>query len=390
MKAKARKSSVTLPGVLGTARVGEPASALVARLRAGDVAVIDQVDLDRDTARSFVEAGVAAVVNAAPMVSGRYANLGPELLAEAGVVLVDRVGREGVDRIHDDLRVRLHDGVVYAAASDGEGEELARGRVVDLEQVHGQMEQPPADLAVTIDGLARTTGEFLQRERALLLDGRGLPMLSTKMSGRSVVVVGAVDHADLKAVGAYVREQAPVVIAVGRAADDLLGLSWVPDVVIVTAGDPGSVPSSDALRVAADVVLVAPPGAGRAEQATIETVAGPPSVVETSAGAEDVGLLLAGRYDASLVIAVGLRSRLEELVEGGPDAAASTLGTRLLLGDRLVDAAAVRMLYTGRPGALQLFALVLAGLVALLAAIAVTPLGQEWGNDVIDYLGGLT
>ena len=50
---------------------------------------------------------------------------------------------------------------------------------------------------------------------------------------------------------------------------------------------------------------------------------------------------------------------------------------------------AVRALYTGRPGALQVFLVLLAGLVALLAAIAVTPVGQDWAHDLVDYLQGL-
>ena len=180
-----------------------------------------------------------------------------------------------------------------------------------------------------------------------------------------------------------------MVIAVGAAADDLLGLSWAPDVVVVTAGDPGSVPSADALRVAADVVLVAPRGSSLVEQATIEAVAGPPWLVDTSATAEDVGLLLADRYAAALVVGVGLHARLDQFLDGQQAGRASSFATRLKVGDRLVDAEAVRALYTGRPGALQVFPVLLAGLVALLAAIAVTPVGQDWAHDVVDHLQGL-
>ncbi len=96
MKFNARKAPLAPPGVTGIARVGKPTSTLLPRLRPGDIAVLDHVDLDRDSATALVEAGVRVVVNAAPMISGRYANLGPEVLAEAGVLLVDRVGKEGI------------------------------------------------------------------------------------------------------------------------------------------------------------------------------------------------------------------------------------------------------------------------------------------------------
>ena len=204
-----------------------------------------------------------------------------------------------------------------------------------------------------------------------------------------MVVVGATEHGDLQAIRPFVREQAPVVIAVGTAADDLLGMSWASDVVVVTAGDPGSVPSADALRVATDVVLVAPRGSSLAEQATIEAVAGPPLIVDTTATAEDVGLLLADRFAGPLVVGVGLHNRLDQFL-GGEQAGEGSLATRLKLGERFVDAAVVRELYTGRPGPLQVFPVLVAGLAALLAAIAVTPVGQDWAHDVVDYLQGLT
>ncbi len=389
MKFNGRKAPLAPPGVTGIARVGKPTSALLPRLRPGDIAVLDHVDLGRDSATALVEAGVRAVVNAAPMISGRYANLGPEVLAEAGVLLVDRVGKEGIGRIRDSFPIRVADGVIYAVLPDGQTEELATGRAVDLEQVHSEMDQARNGVAVQLDTLTHTTGDFLRREHELLLNGRGLPALTTRIAGRPVVVVGAADHADLQAVGPFVREQAPVVIAVGAAADDLLGLSWVPDVVVVTAGDPDSVPSADALRVAADVVLVAQSGSGLVEQATIEAVAGPPWLVDTSATAEDIGLLLADRYAASLIVGVGLHARLDEFLDVQQAGRASSFATRLKVGDRLVDAAAVRALYTGRPGALQVVPVLIAGLVALLAAIAVTPVGQDWAHDVVDYFQAL-
>jgi len=388
MKFNARKASLALPGVTGTARVGRTTSSVLPRLRPGDIAVIDHVDLDRDTAAALVEAGVRVVVNAAPMISGRYANLGPEVLAESDVLLVDRVGKDGVDRIKDDQQIRVHDGTVYAVLPDGHVEELATGRALDLDQVHSEMDQARS-ASVQLDTLSHSASEFLRREHELLLNGRGLPELATRISGRSVVVVAATDHGDLQAIAPFVREQAPVVVAVGATADDLIGLSWAPDIVVVTAGDPTSVPSADALRVAADVVLVAARGSGLDEQASIEAMAGPPHLVDTAATAEDVALLLADRYDAALVVGVGLHTHLEDYLEGQQSGRASTFATRLKVGNRLVDASAVRALYTGRPGVLQVFAVILAGLVALLAAIAVTPVGQDWAHSVVDYLQGL-
>ena len=290
----------------------------------------------------------------------------------------------------DNLPVRVNDGKVHSVLPDGHGEELVTGRALDLDQVHAEMEQARTGLAVQLDALTYATSDFLRREHELLLNGRGIPELTTRIAGRPVVIVAAADHADLQAIGPFVRERAPVVIAVGAAADDLLGLSWAPDVVVVTAGDPTSVPSADALQVAADVVLVAPRGSSLDEQAQIEAIAGAPRLIDTSATAEDVALLLADRHAAALVVGVGLHTGLEEFLDGQQAGRASTFATRLRVGDRLVDAQAVRALYTGRPGALQVFVVLLAGLVALLAAVAVTPVGQDWAHGIADYVRGLT
>ena len=92
--------------VTGTARVGRRTKDLAKRLQAGEIAVIDHVDLDRVAGESVAASGVAAVVNASSFISGRYPNGGPARLAEAGIVMVDAVGPEVMDA--DQRRRRAH------------------------------------------------------------------------------------------------------------------------------------------------------------------------------------------------------------------------------------------------------------------------------------------
>jgi len=91
-----------LPGLSGIARVDRHTSGLLRRIKAGEIAVLDQIDLDRATADSLVATGVAAVVNASVSISGRFPNLGPEVLVAAG----DPAGRRrrGRDTAHDQGR----------------------------------------------------------------------------------------------------------------------------------------------------------------------------------------------------------------------------------------------------------------------------------------------
>src|ERR1700684_4671623 len=89
------------PGVIGTARVDRDIDRLLRRVCPGDIVVLDVLDLDRITADALVEADVAAVVNASPSVSGRYPNMGPEVLVNNGVTLIDETGPEIFKKIKD-------------------------------------------------------------------------------------------------------------------------------------------------------------------------------------------------------------------------------------------------------------------------------------------------
>src|SRR5919199_3682419 len=79
--------------VIGKARVDGRTKNLIPRLQPGEVAVIDHEDLDRVAAEGLILAKAGAIVNAARSSTGRYPNLGPLLLAAAGIPLVDGVGK---------------------------------------------------------------------------------------------------------------------------------------------------------------------------------------------------------------------------------------------------------------------------------------------------------
>ncbi|MFN8195170.1 MAG: putative cytokinetic ring protein SteA [Nocardioidaceae bacterium] len=388
MKLSVRSRPPTPPaGLVAPARVDRRTSALLARLRPGDVAVVDHVDLDRATAQALVERRVAAVVNAEPMISGRFPNLGPQVLVDAGVPVVDAVGADLLLRVRDGADVRLLDGALFV------GDELvATGRVVDAELVREEMEQAGAGLVAQLDSFTRNSVEFLRREEDLLLHGLGLPALRTAMGSRPVVVVvRAPDSAaELAGIERFVREQGALLVGVQRGADVLLHAGLRPHVVVLDSrADEVDTPSAKALRAAKDVVLRVDPGSGRAAEERIERLGIRPLACETGASPEDVALLLAHRGEASVVVGVGLHATLEEFLDRQRPGLASTYLTRLAVGERLVDARTLPGLYSGRVRPRHVFWVLLAGLAAVLAAIAVTPVGQQWAHDLLPVLRGL-
>ncbi|WP_193605626.1 putative cytokinetic ring protein SteA [Nocardioides dongkuii] len=375
-----------LPGTSGALRTGRQAAAVAARLRPGDVAVIDHVDLDRNAARALVDAGAVAVLNAQPMISGRFPNLGPEELTAAGVPMVDALGTDGLAALTDGRTVRVHDGRVYAEGPDGAV--LAAGRALDDETIAAELAAARSGLVTQLESLTRTSTELLRREQDLLLHGQGIPRTATRFAGRStMVVVGGPElRAELDAVRPYLREQEPVLVAVGRAADELHARGRRPDVVVVDGADEADRPSVAVLKAARDVVVRVDPGRPSGAE-SLERLGVRPLVFTTSATAEDAALLLVDAGDAALVVGVGLHASLEDFLDRGRGGLASTYLTRLRLGARLVDASAVPRLYSGRVRPVHLLLVMLAGLLALLAAVSVTPVGQEWIDQLADVLG---
>jgi uncharacterized membrane-anchored protein len=369
-------------GLVGTARVERRTQTLLSRLRPGDIAVLDHLDLDRATAQALVDAEVAAVVNASACISGRYPTLGPEVLTNAGVLILDRT--DAALQIADGTRIRIHEDAVWV------GEEpVAFGRELDGDGVRRQLEQAREQMVVQLETLTHNSTEFLRREQDLLLHGRGLPGVGVPIEGRPVVVVvdGADVAAELRAIRRFVAEQRPVLVGVDRGADALASAGLTPDVVVVDAhGEDRDRAQGSVLKSAREVVVRLERGAPMPVE-TFERMGIRPQRLETSATAEDAALLLAHAHGASVIVGVGLHATITDFLDRQRTGLASTYLTRLTVGDLLVDASAVPTLYSGRVRPRHVFLVLLLGLIALAVAVSVTPVGQDWADVAITWVG---
>jgi len=371
------RASESAPGVTAIARVDRRTKNLTKRLRPGEIAVIDHVDVDRVSADSLVSGKVAAVVNAAPSTSGRYPNLGPGILVEAGIPLVDGVGKDVLTRIKEGTEVRVDGNRVFV------GEEVvAEGVEQTAETVATAMAEARAGLSAQLEAFAANTMEYMKRERALLLDGVGVPDVTTSIEGRHVlVVVRGYDYKeDLQALRPYIRDYRPVLIGVDGGADALKEAGYQPDMII---GDMDSV-SDSVLRCGAEVVVHAyadgrAPGLQRVQDLGVEAITFP-----AAATSEDIAMLLADEKGATLIVAVGTHATLVEFLDKGRGGMASTFLTRLRLGGKLVDAKGVSRLYRSRISTLALVLLVLAALVSIVAALAVSTASHIYFDLLVD------
>ncbi len=130
-----RKKSDAPFAIQGPARVDRRTKDMIPRLQAGEIAVINHRDLDRVAADGLIEAGVIAVVNCAPSISGRYPNGGPIRIVQAGITLIDDVGVEFMDTVSEGDVVRIEDGELWR-----NGELLGRGRELDEAGIEVAME----------------------------------------------------------------------------------------------------------------------------------------------------------------------------------------------------------------------------------------------------------
>jgi uncharacterized membrane-anchored protein len=370
-----RRTDTALPGVIGVARVDRRADTLLPRLRQGDIAVLDEVDLDRATADALVAAGVAGVVNASPCISGRYPTLGPEILVNAGVHVVDAVGADVFRDVKDGAKVRLHEDVLFGGAG-AEDLPAAKGRQQTMESVAAQLMEAKAGLSAQLEAFAADTMEYMKQERTLLLDGVGVPEIATKLAGRHVLVVarGYDYREDLISLRHYIREFRPVLVGVDGGAEALVEAGYHPDLVV---GDLQPV-SDEVLRGGAEVVVRADhegraPGLERVQDIGVDAIAFP-----TAGSSEDVALLLADAHGAEVVVTVGTHATLMEFLDRGRSGSASTFLVRLKLGGRLVDAKAASRLYRSRISAGALLLLVFVTLVAVGVILALAADGRAW------------
>ncbi|QIS11316.1 putative cytokinetic ring protein SteA [Nocardia arthritidis] len=384
MLALLSKNTETLPGLTGIARVDRNTRRLLKRVGPGDVVVLDEMDLDRVTADRLVEAGVVAVVNTSPSISGRYPNLGPEVLVANGILLLDTVTSDAFGRIKDGVKVRIDEGVVYAdKVTKKEPEVLVEGIELTESAIADRMIEARNGLADHLEAFAGNTIEFIRTESALLIDGIGVPELELNMKHRQVVVVAdGPDHADdLKRLKPFIKEYAPIMVGVGRGADTMMKQGYKPDLIV---GDPDEITTAT-LKSGAEMILPADTDGHAKGLERIQDLGIGATTFPSSGAPADLALLLAHHHGAALIVTVGAAASLDDFFDRSRrDSNPATFLTRLKLGTKLMDAKAVATLYRNRMSGTAIALVVLAALIAVIVVLLASNSGTDllnWGLD---------
>ncbi len=358
----------------GPVRAGRRTKLLVNKLTRGDIALIDHEDIDRVSAEELIAAGVTAVLNCGASSSGTYPNMGPQLLVEAGILLVDLPDDALFDALSDgDPVVVVAEGPAERVAGEvlRRGELLASGDVLGLERVRAETEERRKEIGEALERFAHNTIEHMREERELLAGEIELPRFATDFRDRStLVVVRGVEHQrDLRALRPFIRDMRPVIVAVDGGAEALLEAGLKPDMIV---GDMDSAGEA-ALRCGAELVVHSYPDGRAPGRQRLEEMGVSFKLVPAPGTSQDVAMLLAAEKGARLIVSVGSQFNLVEFLDRNRKGMSSTFLTRLRIGEILVDAKGVSRLYRPQPGLTPLLLVIAAGAVAMIAVVWMTP-----------------
>lgn len=371
--------------VSGPARLGRKTKVMVKQLLPGDIAVIDHLDIDRVSAEELIAAGAAAVLNCRASTSGSYPNLGPQLLVEAGVLLVDLPDDALFELLSDGAPV-----TVLAGAEGGfgdvqhKGRVLARGEVLDLARVRAETEARRREVGEALERFAHNTIEHMREERELLAGKIEMPRFDTDFRDRpALVVVRGVEHQrDLHALRPFIRDVRPVIVAVDGGAEAVLEAGLKPDMIVGDMDSAGESALQAAVQGGAELVVHSYSDGRAPGRARLEALGLPFKLVPAPGTSQDVAMLIAAEKGARLIVSVGSQFNLVEFLDRNRRGMSSTFLTRLRIGEILVDAKGVSRLYRPQPGLAPLLLVLLAGVVAMIAVVWLTPALR----DVVDLL----
>lgn len=384
MRVRRTRENPTVPTRSGPApaRLDRRTKDLTKRLSIGDIAVIKHADIDRISAEALVGCRPAAVINADKSISGRYPNLGPGIIIDAGIPLIDAAGAQIFDAVTENDEISIDGSAVYLGET-----EVARGIWQTSETIAADMHEAEAGMNSVLVDFIDNTVEYIRKDSDLLSAELVVPEVATRFCGRHVLIVVRGYHykEDLAMLASYIREYRPLLIGVDGGADAILEAGYKPSMIV---GDMDSV-SDAALTSGAEIVVHAyrdghAPGTERVHALGVECIA-----FAASGTSEDIAMLLADDKDAELIVAVGTHDTLMEFLDKGRKGMASTFITRLRVGSKLIDAKGVSLLYRQRISSLQLSVLIIAGLVALGVALTATAAGQTFLGLIGAQLDGL-
>jgi len=351
--------------ITAPARADKRTKRLSQRLKKGEIAIINHVDLDGPATEGLLAKGVKCVINCAPTITGRYPNRGPELLLQHNVILIDNVSPDIFDKVSEGEKLTIKSNKIYRNE-----EIIASGKIMTKERLYEELNNARNNLNNELKDFVTNTLSYINEEKGLLYESIDIPEITTGFRDKPVVIVVRGENArkDLTTIYGYIRNVKPIIIGVDGGADLLLEKNIKPHLIF---GDMDSI-SDDALRSGAEILVHAYtdgrcPGASRLERLRI-----PFQIVPGRGTSEDIIMLVAYEKGADIITVVGTHNHLTDFLDKSRSGMSSTFLVRLRVGSKLVDVKGINRLYNIKYPKWHFAILIFACLLALMTIILIS------------------
>ncbi|WP_128896703.1 putative cytokinetic ring protein SteA [Longirhabdus pacifica] len=347
-----------------TLRKGKKTKQLLQEIQPGNIALITHEDMDEIAALGLIESGVHTVINASETMSGTYPAGGARLLLEANIPLLE------IEAYYFDL---VTDGAnVFISSTHIQCPSLSIPyKKFDEVKYRECLQRSQKNLKRSLASFIDNTLQYAQKEKEVVLEDWDIPEIKVQMNKKHVVIVtrGSGYKEDLNAIRNYIHDEKPVLIGVDGGADALLSCGFQPHIII---GDMDSI-SDDALRSNAEIIVHAyvngtSPGLIRTRQLGLNA-----HVLKSIGTSEDAAMMLAYEKGAEWIVTLGSHTHMIDFLEKGRKGMASTLLVRMKIGNKLIDAKGVGMLYQRSMKWINVATVIGAGMLPLAALALIHP-----------------
>jgi uncharacterized membrane-anchored protein len=322
-------------------RVAPRTKSLLHRCRPGDAVLVCHPDMDAVAAEALAEAGVRAVLNTGPFLTGRYPARGAAVLLSAGVQLVEGLGEESLQRIADGDTIEIEGGEVRRGAAV-----VARGRALAKADLASRLRAAERGLDDRLPAFVENTLVHALREADRILGPLPDPPCDLGLRDRPAVIVarGPGFQADLAMLLPYIRAERPQLVAVDGGATALRRLGLRPALIV---GDMDSVDDATLAACPLRVAHAYPDGSSPGYE-RCRTLGLPAWRLPAPGTSEDLALRLCYEAGARPMVLVGGHTGLTDFLDKGRAGMGSTLLVRLKVGHALIDAKGAGLLYRPR------------------------------------------
>ena len=313
----------------GTVRAGIRTKELVKQLNSNDIAVIKHDDIDVLSAVSLVNSGVNTIINTGRSMTGKTEAQGARILLNNKIRLYDAILPFEIFNNNDSIVIAGNNiwlnGVIYKKCC----------RIVNYNYIRANSRMTATYRDKELRSFIRNTLEHAGSDLDAMLYYNNYPHIETCMKNRHVLIMvrNSCSMNEFGKLPDYIKRHRPVLVGVDGGADLLLNAGYTPDILI---GDMDSV-SDWGICKSREIVIHTYSDGFCPNIDRVKAVGKSYKTISLPGTSEDIALMLVYAKGAALITLAGGHSTMDDFLSKGRKGMGSTLITRLIVNDRLID-----------------------------------------------------